>query len=324
MRDFHLELSDLSFVGQDLSRPECVVATASGDLFASDTRGGVTHIRPDGSQTLIGGPHLPAQGLNPNGFALMKDGSFLFANFGTGGVGGVWRLHRDGQVEPFLLEVDGITLPRTNFVWLDDQDRIWVCVSTVHKPDYEFSKDRADGFIALVDRKGARIVGTGIVWTNECRIDPSGKYVYVNETWASRVSRFRLAADGSLSGKELVAELGTGNFADGLTFDEQGGAWITCVVSNRLIRIDPDGSLAVVLEDYEPDHLTRAIAAIETGTLTRPMVHENHHRTLGNISSLAFGGPDLRTAYMGSILGKSLVSFRSPIAGVRPAHWNVR
>ena len=48
MQDFHLELSDLSFVGKDLSRPESVVATASGDVFTSDIRGGVTHIRPDG------------------------------------------------------------------------------------------------------------------------------------------------------------------------------------------------------------------------------------------------------------------------------------
>jgi sugar lactone lactonase YvrE len=323
MRDFHLELSDLSFVGKDLSRPESVVATASGDVFTSDIRGGVTHIRPDGSQTLIGGPHLPAKGLHPNGIALMKDGSFLFANSGTGEAGGVWRLHRNGQVEPFLLEVDGVTLPRTNFVWLDDADRIWVCVSTVHRPNSQYSKDRPDGFIAMVDHRGARIAGTGIVWTNECRIDPSGKYLYFNETFASRVSRFRLAADGTLSGKEVVAELGPGNFPDGLTFDEQGGAWITCIVSNRLIRIDADGSLNIVIEDYEPDHLARAIAAIENGTLTRPMVHENHHRTLGNISSLAFGGADRRTAYMGSILGKSLVAFRSPIAGARPAHWDV-
>ena len=99
---------------------------------------------------------------------------------------------------------------------------------------------------------------------------------------------------------------------------------LPCIVSNRLIRVDSDGSLTTVFEDYEPDHLARAIAAVESGTLTRPLVHENQHRTLGNISSLAFGGPDLRTAYVGSILGKSIVSFRSPVAGVKPAHWNVQ
>ena len=217
--------------------------------------------------------------------------------------------------------MDGITLPRTNFVLLDDQDRVWVSISTVHKPDYEFSPTRADGFIALVDERGARIAGGGIVWTNECRINPSGTHMYVNETWASRVSRFRLAGDGSLSNKEIVAELGHGNYSDGLTFDVEGGAWITCVVSNRLIRVTEDGRMQTIVEDYEPDHMARAIAANAQGKLIRTLVHENHHRTLGNISSLAFTGPDLRTAHMGSILSPHLVTFRSPVAGVPPAHW---
>ena len=196
---------------------------------------------------------------------MLRDGSFLIANRGDGREGGVWRLHRNGQVEPFLLEVDGITLPRTNFVLLDDQDRVWVSISTVHKPDYEFSPTRADGFIALVDKRGARIAGGGIVWTNECRINPSGTHMYVNETWAQRVSRFRLAPDGSLSNKEIVAELGPGNYSDGLTFDVEGGAWITCVVSNRLIRVTEDGRMQTIVEDYEPDHMARAIAANAQG-----------------------------------------------------------
>ena len=40
----------------------------------------------------------------------------------------------------------------------------------------------------------------------------------------------------------------------------------------------------------------------------------NHNRTLANVSSLAFGGPDRRTAYLGSVLGNRLLSFRSPVA----------
>jgi sugar lactone lactonase YvrE len=160
------------------------------------------------------------------------------------------------------------------------------------------------------------------VWTNECRINPAGTHMYVNETWAQRLSRFRLAPDGSLSGFETVAELGPGDYADGLTFDVEGGAWITCVVSNRLIRVDVDGAMQTILEDYEPDHLARAIAANAQGKLVRTLVHENHHRTLNNISSLAFAGPDLRTAHMGSILNPHLVTFRSPVAGAPPAHWN--
>jgi hypothetical protein len=45
---------------------------------------------------------------------------------------------------------------------------------------------------------------------------------------------------------------------------------------------------------------------------------------LKNISSIAFGGPDLRTAYLGCLLGDALATFRSPVAGAPPAHWNYR
>ena len=44
----------LSFVGHDLARPECVLACASGRLYASDMRGGVVVIEPDGTQRRIG------------------------------------------------------------------------------------------------------------------------------------------------------------------------------------------------------------------------------------------------------------------------------
>jgi hypothetical protein len=44
-----IDLRQLRFIGEGLSRPECVLATRSGDLFVSDTRGGVSMIRPDGA-----------------------------------------------------------------------------------------------------------------------------------------------------------------------------------------------------------------------------------------------------------------------------------
>ena len=56
---------ELSFVGHDLERPECVLACASGRLFVSDGRGGVTTIAPDGTQHMIG-----QSSLVPNGIAL--------------------------------------------------------------------------------------------------------------------------------------------------------------------------------------------------------------------------------------------------------------
>ncbi|MCP4768119.1 MAG: hypothetical protein GY875_17845 [Gammaproteobacteria bacterium] len=45
-----IPLSEIRTIGQALSRPECVLATANGRLYASSWRGGVTVLEPDGSQ----------------------------------------------------------------------------------------------------------------------------------------------------------------------------------------------------------------------------------------------------------------------------------
>jgi hypothetical protein len=97
--------------------------------------------------------------------------------------------------------------------------------------------------------------------------------------------------------------------------------WITSVVSNRVIRVMPDGVVHLVLEDQEPGHVARIEQAFLAGRLTLEMVHESHARKLRNVSSLAFGGPDLRTAYLGCLSGDRLATFRSPVAGAPPAHW---
>jgi hypothetical protein len=39
------------------------------------------------------------------------------------------------------------------------------------------------------------------------------------------------------------------------------------------------------------------------------------------MASITFGGPDLRTVYLGSLRGSTLPSFRSPVAGLPMVHW---
>ena len=53
--NFTLEIDELGWTGQDLHRPESVVAEPDGTLWVSDGRGGVTRIDPDGGQVLLAG-----------------------------------------------------------------------------------------------------------------------------------------------------------------------------------------------------------------------------------------------------------------------------
>src|SRR6266568_1493141 len=104
IKEFRLELSDLTYTGHDLVRPESVLAQS------------------DGNQQFIGG-----LGGEPNGLAMAADGSILVANLGTGTI---QKLHPDGRAEEFLTEVDGVRLTSANFVFSDSKNRIWMAFST--------------------------------------------------------------------------------------------------------------------------------------------------------------------------------------------------
>ena len=316
-----IPLESLRFIGSGLNRPECVLATARGDLYAADWRGGVAQISPDGSHVLHAGKLPGGRPLRPNGIALRRTGSFLLADLGET-QGGVFELFRDGRVQPFLLEVEGVALPPTNFVGEDARGRVWITVSTRKAPrSLDYRPDCAGGFIVLADAKGARIVADGLGYTNEAIVSPDGVWLYVNETFGRRLSRFTIRPDGSLGAREVVTAFGKGTFPDGLTFDAEGHVWITSIVSNRVIRVAPNGAQQLVLEDADPAHVEECESAYLSGTMGRPHLDRITGRVLKNVSSLAFGGADLRTAYVGCLLGDSIAVFDAPVAGHPPAHW---
>jgi len=319
-----IALDDLAFVGKGLVRPECVLATRSGDLYTADWRGGVAHLRPDGSQALYAGTLHDGRKPRPNGIALRANGNFLLADLGEA-AGGVYELGRDGAVRAFVLRADGLDLPPTNFVHEDAHGRVWITVSTRQVPRAAaYRADVADGFIVLRDARGARVVADGLGYTNEALPSPDGLFLYVNETFARRLTRFRISAGGGLHSREVVARFGAGTYPDGLAFDAEGGVWITSIVSNRVIRVAPDGSQQIMLEDCDAEHLAWVEQAFQAGEMGRPHLDGIKSRRLRNTSSLAFGGPDLRTAYLGCLLGDAIATFRSPVAGAPPVHWNFR
>ena len=316
-------LATLGFKGQDLVRPECVLANAAGDLYSADWRGGVAHLGPDGAQRLYAG-HLPDGGaLRPNGIALLADGSFLIAQLGERD-GGVYRLQRDGSVTPWLLAVEGHALPPTNYVVQDARGNTWVTVSTrLHPRARGYRRSCDDGFIVCVRPEGrAFVAADGLGYTNEVAVHPDGRWLYVNETFARRLSRLALRTDGTLGERRVVAEFGPGTFPDGLAFDEEGCVWVVSIVSNRLIRVAPDGTQTLWLQDVDPEHLAWVESAFEAGQMDRAHLDAVHSKVLRNISSLAFAGPDRRTAVLGCLLGDRLATLSMPVAGAAPFHWN--
>ena len=320
MKDFRIGIDDLADFGAGLTRPECVLCLKSGVTFTSNGDGGVTRIDADGGCRHI----LPAAGAYrpmTNGFALTAAGDFLLADLHGEGV---WRLGHDGACVPFLQEAEGVRLGSTNFVGIDAKGRVWATVSTRLEPrQLAYRGDVADGYIVLIDDAGARIVADNIGYTNEAIVDPSGDWLVVNETFARRTSRYAIAGGGSLGPRETLTEYGAGTYPDGLAFDEEGAVWVTSVVSNRLIRVTPDGGQTLVFEDCDAAALAAVELAFQAGELGPGHMGNVVSKRARSISSIAFGGPDRRIAYLGNLLDDRLYSFRSPVAGAAPSHWNL-
>ncbi|WP_144110259.1 SMP-30/gluconolactonase/LRE family protein [Paraburkholderia sp. BCC1886] len=320
-RNFQIAFDDLRIVARGLTRPECLLALADGRLVAANGRGGYSVIDPDGGVTHVLAQTDGNRQYLPNGIALASTGHVLFADLGTQ-VGGLFSLDGDGLLETVLGTLDGEPLPPSNFLVNDRDGRLWFTISTRRLPrTAAWSHDVADGYIAVLDERGARIVADGLGYTNEIAFSPDGQWVYVNETYNQRTSRFPLRTGATLGPKEVVAQYDSADFPDGLTFDAHGGAWITCIGSNRLIVLRPDGERQVVLADTDTDYARQLGEKLRSNTLTQRDMSTAGRSRLGNISSLAFGGANLRTAYLGCLLDDCIRVFESPIAGLEPVHW---
>jgi hypothetical protein len=94
------------------------------------------------------------------------------------------------------------------------------------------------------------------------------------------------------------------------------------IFSDRLVAIDPSGAPHTLLDDGDAAATARFEAAFATGNVVPMSVIEQTGGTLAPwLTSVTFGGPDLRTVYLGSLKHTALPSFTAPVAGLPMAHW---
>lgn len=180
----------------------------------------------------------------------------------------------------------------------------------------------SDGYVGLIDERGIRIVADGFVGTNEIRFDATEEWLYVVESNARRISRLQVAPDGSCSGRETYGPSNLGGVPDGFAFDAFGNLWITLIMAERLVAVTPKGDLLTLLDDGNPVAVAEFDRHFHAGTMTPDIMAACKGTVAPWMASLTFGGPDLRTVYLGSLMGSTLPYFRSPVAGLPMAHWS--
>ena len=329
---FEVDPHAIHTIGKDLQRPECILAERDGSLWSADARGGVVHIRPDGSQAFIGQKQDSfadasndasrfTTGTLPNGLAFAKNGDILISNFGTDRLE---LMKRNGESEVLYDTLDGKPIGKVNFVLRDKRNRVWLTVSTTI-PNWmnAISPNIRDGFIAVADEKGLRIVADGFAFTNEIRFDAAEEWLYVVETTAKRITRLKIEEDTSVSHRETFGPFDHGAFIDGIAFDAFGNLWGTHVMIDRIFAITPDGDLRIILDDDNGSPEGKALlAAFERDEVTPEMTLACGGKIAPWMASVTFGGVDLRTLYIGSLRGTMIPFFKVPVSGLPMVHWN--
>ena len=332
--NFAVEKSAIQYIGNDLQRPECILAERDGSLWSADARGGVVRISPDGKQQITTqqrSGHFQAvsseasrylEGTLPNGLAFARNGDILISNFGTDCLE---LMSRDGATRVLADSIDGEPIGKVNFVLRDSQDRIWITVSTrIKNWMHALRTDLPDGYIARYIDGKFRIVADGFHFTNEIRMDAREEFMYVVETTGGCVSRLRVGKDGSLSNREVFgpSSLGKGAWPDGIAFDVVGNLWGTMVYSDKLFVLTPQGDFRLLLDEGDPKRVGDLEQAFFANKVNEDVLFATGQGIAPWMASVTFGGPDLQTIYIGSLKGKKIPYFRAPVPGLPMVHWN--
>lgn len=109
-------------------------------------------------------------------------------------------------------------------------------------------EDFRPGVIAMVSADGsARLVADGLAFPNGLHVMPDGRTLIVAESYANRLTAFEIAADGSLSGRRVWAELGDG-VPDGICADAENAVWYSDVPNQRCVRVREGGEVLDTVE----------------------------------------------------------------------------
>jgi gluconolactonase len=96
------------------------------------------------------------------------------------------------------------------------------------------------------------------------------------------------------------------------------------VYSDKLFVLTPEGDMRVLLDEGDPAKVDALEQAFVRNNVTEDLLFATGQGVAPWMASVTFGGPDLRTVYIGSLKGRRIPSFRAPVAGLPMVHWHER
>jgi sugar lactone lactonase YvrE len=220
-----------------LSHPECLAFDAHGAAWCGGDRGELYRVAPDGSSF----EQVASSGGFTLGVALDGAGALYACDLAHSAV---YRLDcASGALERFSDGDGAMRVPNFPVV---DRRRGCLYVSDSHH-----AARPGPGIWRIDLASGASELwyAEPLEFANGMALAPGGDALYVVETWAQRVVRVPIGADGRAGAAEPVVE-GLHRVPDGLAVDVLGRLYVACYEPSRVYRCDPaTGRIELLLDD---------------------------------------------------------------------------
>ena len=299
-------------VTDGLEFPEGPIVLADGSVLVVEIKGGrLIRVRPDGRKEVAA-----ELGGGPNGAAIGPDGACYVCNNGgfnwitegdgykrphgradnyTGGA--IQRVDlATGQVTTLYTHCDGVAINGPNDIVFDAQGDMWF---TDHGKTYGRQMDCGAVYHAAADGSWIRQAIFPMVTPNGCGLSPDEKIFYASETETGRLWHWPITGRGEVAkipwpspnGGRLVGQATGYQRFDSMALEENGNICVATLVTGGVTVFSPQGEKLEYWEGPEP-----------------------------YCTNIAFGGPEMKTAYI-TVSGTGLlIAVDWPRAGLKLLH----
>lgn len=294
-------------VAEGLRFPEGPTPLSDGSVLVVEiARGTLSRVLVDGTVEVVadcgGGPNGSAIGPDGKVWITNNGGCFEWIDLGgmlvPGGVPDSWsggciqRVDLDtGEVETVYTDCDGRQLRAPNDLVFDRSGGFWF---TDHGVRQERSSDRTGVFYASADGSSITEVLHPLDAPNGVGLSPAGDRLHVAETHTGRVYSWDVPEPGVATGSGLLAPHGNLlaglpglQLLDSLAVDGAGNVCVGTLNNGGITVISPDGAS---VQHLPLDDLL--------------------------VTNIAFGGTDLRTAYVTASGTGRLLALDWPVDGL--------
>jgi sugar lactone lactonase YvrE len=148
------------------------------------------------------------------------------------------RREPDGSLATHA-DLSGLSDHPWNDIVVDGRGNAYIGNTGFDFPGGEF----ATGILAMVSPDGsARQVADGLWFANGMAVTPDNSTLIVAESYGKRLTAFDIDADGSLSNRQVWADLGDG-IPDGICLDADKAVWYADVPNKRCVRVREGGEV---------------------------------------------------------------------------------